>query len=69
MITEAIDWNSFLSSVFVFEDYGELLSLLRNSVWAGAVLGLVGGLVGTFVMMRDLAFAVHGIAELSLIHI
>ena len=65
MITEAIDWNSFLSSVFVFEDYGELLSLLRNSVWAGAVLGLVGGLVGTFVMMRDLAFAVHGIAELS----
>lgn len=45
MITEAIDWNSFLSSVFVFEDYAELLSLLRNSVWAGAVLGLVGGLV------------------------
>ncbi|RKQ37172.1 metal ABC transporter permease [Kocuria tytonis] len=60
-----MDWNSFVGSVFVFDNYGELLGLLRNSLWAGAVLGLVGGLVGTFVMMRDLAFSVHGIAELS----
>ncbi|MDO4918603.1 metal ABC transporter permease [Kocuria sp.] len=60
-----MDASSFLGSVFVFDNYGELLALLRNSLWAGAVLGLVGGLVGTFVMMRDLAFAVHGIAELS----
>jgi zinc/manganese transport system permease protein len=29
------------------------------------VLGLLGGMVGTFVMKRDLAFAVHGISELS----
>ena len=65
MITAALDAGSLLDSVFVFDNYGELLALLRNSVWAGAVLGLVGGLVGTFVMMRDLAFAVHGIAELS----
>ena len=65
MITTALDAGSLLDSVFVFDNYGELLALLRNSVWAGAVLGLVGGLVGTFVMMRDLAFAVHGIAELS----
>lgn len=65
MILAEIDWSSFLSSVFVFDDYGELLVLVRNSLWAGAVLGLVGGVVGTFVMMRDLAFAVHGIAELS----
>lgn len=65
MTTAAIDWSSLLGSVFVFDNYGELLSLLRNSIWAGAVLGLVGGLVGTFVMMRDLAFSVHGIAELS----
>lgn len=65
MSLAAIDWSSFLSSVFVFDNYGELLSLLRNSLWAGAVLGLVGGLVGTFVMMRGLAFSVHGIAELS----
>lgn len=61
----ALDWDRVVSSVFVFEDYGELLSLLSSSIWAGALLGLVGGVVGTFVMMRDLAFSVHGIAELS----
>ncbi|NQX29276.1 metal ABC transporter permease [Microbacteriaceae bacterium VKM Ac-2854] len=36
-----------------------------NSVIAGAVLGVVGGLIGVFVMSRDMAFAVHGISELS----
>ncbi len=45
--------------------YGEILALVQNSVWAGAVLGLVGGLVGVFVLQRDMAFAVHGISELS----
>ena len=45
--------------------YGDILALVQNSVWAGAVLGLVGGLIGVFVMQRDLAFAVHGISELS----
>lgn len=65
MIPAAVDWDSIVSSVFVFDNYGELLALLSNSLWAGALLGLVGGLVGTFVMMRDLAFSVHGIAELS----
>ena len=54
-----------LQSIFNFENYGELLVLVQNSIWAGAVLGLLGGLVGTFVMKRDLAFAVHGISELS----
>ena len=53
------------NAVFNFENYGELLALVQNSLWAGAVLGLLGGLVGTFVMKRDLAFAVHGISELS----
>ncbi|GAA1662047.1 metal ABC transporter permease [Microbacterium lacus] len=45
--------------------YGEILALVSNSVWAGAILGLVGGLVGVFVIQRDMAFAVHGISELS----
>ncbi|OZB89608.1 MAG: ABC transporter permease, partial [Microbacterium sp. 14-71-5] len=45
--------------------YGEILGLVSNSVWAGAILGLVGGLIGVFVMQRDMAFAVHGISELS----
>lgn len=51
--------------IFNYDNYGELLFLVRNSLIAGAVLGLVGGIVGTFVMMRDLAFAVHGVAEIS----
>ncbi|WP_460795947.1 metal ABC transporter permease [Microbacterium sp. GXF0217] len=61
MIAPMVDW----SDVFSFEDYGALVALLSNSIIAGAVLGLVGGLVGVFVMQRDLAFAVHGISELS----
>lgn len=60
-----MDLDSLLNSIFNFENYGELLALVQNSLWAGAVLGLLGGLIGTFVMKRDLAFAVHGISELS----
>jgi len=53
------------SQLFSFEGYGELLALVKNSIIAGAVLGLTGGLIGVFVMARDLAFAVHAISELS----
>jgi zinc/manganese transport system permease protein len=60
-----MDLGNLLQSIFNFENYGELLVLVQNSIWAGAVLGLLGGLMGTFVMKRDLAFAVHGISELS----
>lgn len=56
---------AFFGEIFNFSNYGELLPLFRDSILAGAVLGVVGGLIGVFVMMRDLAFAVHGIAELS----
>jgi zinc/manganese transport system permease protein len=56
------DW---WSTIFNFDNYGQLLVLVQNSIVAGAILGLVGGLVGVFVMQRDLAFAVHGISELS----
>ncbi|RKN69439.1 metal ABC transporter permease [Microbacterium sp. CGR2] len=56
-----VDWND----VFSFQDYGDLVALLSNSIIAGAVLGIVGGLIGVFVMQRDLAFAVHGVSELS----
>ncbi|MCX3290097.1 metal ABC transporter permease [Streptomyces sp. NEAU-H22] len=51
--------------IFDFTDYGQLLALVRNSLVAGVALGLVGGLAGVFVLMRDLPFAVHGISELS----
>ena len=52
-------------TLFDFTDYGALLDLVTNSLIAGALLGIVGGLVGFFVMARDLPFAVHGISELS----
>jgi zinc/manganese transport system permease protein len=54
-------WNQ----IFGFANYGELLALVKNSIIAGAILGIVGGLIGPFVMTRDLAFAVHGVSELS----
>ena len=53
------------SRLFSFENYGELLALVQTSIIAAAVLGIVGGLIGVFVMQRDMAFAVHGISELS----
>ncbi|SKA95505.1 zinc/manganese transport system permease protein [Agreia bicolorata] len=60
-----IDWADLWSQIFNFSDYGDLIVLLQNSIIAGAVLGIVGGLIGVFVMSRDMAFAVHGISELS----
>ena len=54
-----------IGTVFDFSDYGTLLGLVTNSIIAAAVLGLVGGLVGVFVQLRDMQFAVHGISELS----
>jgi zinc/manganese transport system permease protein len=56
---------SFWQQIFDFADYGRLLGLVHNSILAGLVLGVIGGLISTFVMMRDLPFAVHGISELS----
>lgn len=61
LLVPALGWED----VFSFQDYGELVALLANSIIAGAVLGIVGGLIGVFVMQRDLAFAVHGVSELS----
>ncbi|MDP9027691.1 MAG: metal ABC transporter permease [Actinomycetota bacterium] len=61
-LVQDTDW---WSQLFNFSDYGQLLVLLQNSILAGALLGVVGGLIGVFVMSRDLAFAVHGISELS----
>lgn len=57
--------TDFWSQLFNFDNYGELLYLVRNSIIAGAILGVVGGLIGPFVMSRDLPFAVHGVSELS----
>lgn len=63
-----IDWEdlaAIFGSLISFEDYERLLPLVTNSIWAGALLALIGGLVGVFVMHRDLGFAVHGISEIA----
>jgi zinc/manganese transport system permease protein len=57
----AVAWHDVVN----FSDYSELLPLVRNSLIAGAVLGVLGGVIGVVVMARDLPFAVHGISELS----
>lgn len=57
--------TSLWGKLFDFSDYGQLVALLSNSIMAGAVLSVVGGLIAVFVMQRDMAFAVHGISELS----
>ncbi len=51
--------------LFDFSDYDQLLPLVTNSLWAGAILALIGGLIGVFVVNRELSFAVHGVSELS----
>ena len=57
--------GDFWGTLFSFDNYGDLVVLVQNSIYAGALLGVVGGLIGVFVMTRDLPFAVHGISELS----
>lgn len=54
-----------MDRLFDFSDYDQLLPLVQNSLIAGLLLGLMGGLIGVFVMTRDMSFAVHGISELS----
>lgn len=57
--------GDFWGTLFSFENYGELVVLVQNSIYAGALLGIVGGLIGVFIMQREMQFAVHGISELS----
>lgn len=51
--------------LFDFSNYDALLPLISNSLLAGALLAVMGGLIGVFVNTRDMSFAVHGISELS----
>ena len=54
-----------MERLFDFSDYDLLILLVQNSLIAGLLLGMMGGLIGVFVMTRDMSFAVHGISELS----
>ncbi|KGA14263.1 ABC transporter permease [freshwater metagenome] len=54
-----------MERLFDFSDYDQLIPMVQNSLIAGLLLGIMGGLIGVFVMTRDMSFAVHGISELS----
>jgi zinc/manganese transport system permease protein len=54
-----------MERLFDFSDYDQLIPLVQNSLIAGLLLGIMGGLISVFVMTRDMSFAVHGISELS----
>lgn len=56
---------SWLQTIINFDNLGELLQIVVPSLLAGALLGLIAGLIGPMVHARDLAFAVHGTSEIS----
>ncbi len=40
-------------------------AFVHNALLAGAIVAVVAGLVGPFVVMRNMSFAVHGVAEVG----
>ncbi len=57
-----------LDHLFSFDITAHLLShdFVQQALVAAALLGLVAGLIGPFIVMRQMSFAVHGSSELSL---
>ena len=57
-----------LDNLFSFEVTADLLSrdFVQKALLAAALLALVAGLIGPFIVMRQMSFAVHGSSELSL---
>lgn len=60
--------TSGLESLFDLSETANLLGrdFVQHALIAGALLGLLAGLIGPFVIMRQMSFAVHGSGELSL---
>jgi zinc/manganese transport system permease protein len=57
-----------LSHLFDFDVTADLLGrgFVQQALLAAALLALVSGLIGPFIVMRQMSFAVHGSSELSL---
>lgn len=57
-----------LDNLFAFGVTADLLSrdFVQHALIAAALLALVAGLIGPFIVMRQMSFAVHGSSELSL---
>ncbi|OBA61918.1 helicase [Mycobacterium sp. 1100029.7] len=60
--------SGVLEHLFSFDITARLLNhdFVQQALLAAALLGLVAGLIGPFIVMRQMSFAVHGSSELSL---
>ena len=60
--------SHLLDKLFAFDITADLLSrdFVQHALIAAALLALVAGLIGPFIVMRQMSFAVHGSSELSL---
>ena len=61
MVATGLTWSDIIN----FNNVTELIPLVWGSLLAGLILGVVAGVIGPIIHMRDLAFAVHGTSELS----
>src|SRR3954451_18081440 len=57
-----------LAHLFAFDVTADLLGrgFVQQALIAAALLALVAALIGPFIVMRQMSFAVHGASELSL---
>lgn len=60
--------TDLLHNMFAFGVTADLLGreFVQQALLAAALLALVAGLIGPFIVMRQMSFAVHGSSELSL---
>jgi zinc/manganese transport system permease protein len=60
--------TDMLSKLFAFDVTADLMGrdFVQQALLAAALLALVSGLIGPFIVMRQMSFAVHGSSELSL---
>ncbi len=61
-------FRSLLHNLFAFDITADLLrrGFVQQALVAGVLLALIAGLIGPFIVMRQMSFAVHGSSELSL---
>ncbi|MCW2513969.1 MAG: ABC-type Mn2+/Zn2+ transport system, permease component [Mycobacterium sp.] len=60
--------TELLAHLFAFDVTADLLrrDFVQQALLAAALLALLAGLIGPFIVMRQMSFAVHGSSELSL---
>jgi zinc/manganese transport system permease protein len=60
--------STLLHNMFAFDVTADLLrrGFVQQALVAAALLALIAGLIGPFIVMRQMSFAVHGSSELSL---